>query len=77
MAIDMRPRLVVHHVLGDFVIDPFADGRPDLSQYGITGYDVIFGPPAEGTIQPVTATIGSALMLGGLAALLVWGATKK
>jgi hypothetical protein len=40
MALDLLPRLKVHSVLGDFLVDPWATGSFDLSRYGITGADV-------------------------------------
>lgn len=40
MPLDLLPRLLIHSVLGDFLVDPWATGSFDLSRYGITGYDV-------------------------------------
>lgn len=39
-SLDLRPRLLVHHVLGDFVVDPWTAQGFDLSRYGVTGYEV-------------------------------------
>jgi len=38
MAIDLKPRLLVHTYLGDFTVDPWAGSKFDLSGYGITDY---------------------------------------
>ena len=44
MALDLLPRLLVHHVLGDFVVDPWTTGRFDLTRYGVTGYRTDLNP---------------------------------
>lgn len=42
MALDLKPRLLVHTILGDFAVDPWSGQRLDLSAYGFTGYDVSY-----------------------------------
>ena len=40
MPLDLLPRLLVHHILGDFGVDPWTDQGFDLSRYGVTGVDL-------------------------------------
>lgn len=40
--IDLKPRLLVHTVGGDFSVDPWSGNKIDLSPYGIMGYDFTF-----------------------------------
>lgn len=70
-TLDVRPRLLVHHVLGDFVVDPWADGKLDLSKYGIQDYEVVFGAPEIAPGRDVQSTIVNALLIGGAVFLVV------
>lgn len=69
-ALDLKPRVLVHSLAGDFVLDPWAGGQADLSRYGITGYEVVWGVPEIAPEQSLSGTLTGA----GLAAVVVLGA---
>lgn len=62
--------VVLHHrAYGPIELQPFAPGPPvDLSMYGITGYEVVWGP------QPgVEDTLGTNTMMWGAIAVALVG----
>lgn len=71
-----RPRFTIRHVLGDLVLDPLGDApAPDLTPYGITGYEVVFGPPPAGA--PDLADRAGTLLGVGVVALAAWWGGRR
>jgi hypothetical protein len=60
-----------HNLYGPIVMQPFAPGPPtDLSMYGITGYEVVFGVPQ--IASSLTTNVSTWVILAGAALLGVW-----
>jgi len=64
--------VILHHQAGDIVLQPFAPGPPtDLSGYGITSYEVVFGVPP--VTNPLAGNLTGFLVLGLIgAAAWMW-----
>ena len=68
----------VQHRLGSFVLDPFAGGaKPDLTAYGITDYEVVFGIPALAPGSSLTGNVQAWLGLGALLGAAWWMGRRK
>ena len=72
--IDLRPRIVLHTVAGDMVLDPLdpqAAPVPAWASHIITGYDVTFSQPE---LAPGTSVGDTLSRYGLLLGLVVAGA---